>query len=445
MKKITLTFLLFVLASYYTGAYATDTFITGFEVGDNGCQVNDEFGAWFSGYTWSYVENPQTTGINNSARCLMTDSSLNPTDPDSWGYWVALKLTNPITITAENRYLKIMAKRSPNTTTMSVGTDVNGERGYYGRMKPAVAGTWGDMVVDLFDAGSSNSLENKVVSRIYISLGTWDATEKGVCFLDNVVLSNDSKPRGATEIQAGLLANFDNETLTSTNFAGFETQSAESSYEIAANPLETTVNNSKKCLLYNKPANTVWWNSLLCTPNGIITVTYPNIYMHLMMYIPDVTNTTIIVNSTSGTNVTEKVYPTSGNEWYDYVLDVSELTYINQIAFRFNQTTEDNWANPAGVYYVDDFVLNSSSEPRTKITSGIKNVVFDNLKIYAKEDEVNIESTELKSVSVFSINGQLINKKNITGTTASFKLSHGLYLIKAVNKAGGVSLSKFIM
>jgi hypothetical protein len=446
MKKLIFTSFLLVAMAFSFVAYATDTFITGFEVGDTGCQVNDEWGAWFQGYTWSYVTNSQTSGVNNSSRCLMADSSTQPGNQDSWGFWVALKLANPITITAENRYLKIMAKRSPNTTGMSVGTDVFGERGYYGRHQPSVAGTWGDMVIDLFDAGSTLSLENKQITKIFVSLGTWDGLEKGVCFLDNVVLSDNSKPRGAKEVKSGVIANFDNETLTATSFASILTQSADASYQVAANPVTTPTNDSKKCLLYKKPANTVWWNALICYPNDIIPVTYPNIYMHCMLYIPDLTPTTIIYSATSGANVTTKnLYPADGSDWSDFVVDVSSLDYINQIAFRFNQSTEDNWANPAGMYYVDDIVLNNNPDPRTKITSGVKYIAFDNLKIYSKDGNVIVSAPDLKAVSIYSIGGQLLFKQVTTGSVVTCKLPNGSYIIKAENKTGGISAHKFVM
>jgi len=449
MKKLFFTTFLLVATVFSVGTYAADTFITGFEVGDAGCQVNDEFGGWYSGYTWSYVANSQTSGINNSLRCLMIDSSTSPSNPDRWGYWVTIKLAQPITITAENRYLKIMANRSPNTTSMSFcidGADPWGPNGYFGRMKPAKVSTWGDLVVDLFDAESVRSCKDKQIQNLLVCLGTWDGTEKGVCLLDNMALSDNSKPRGAKEVGSGLIANFDNETLTATSFSNIETQSEASTYQVAANPVETATNDSKKCLVYNKPENTTWWNGLVCTPNDIIPVTYPNIYMHCMMYIPDQTPSTIIVGATSGANVTTKnLYPTDGSDWTDFVIDVSGLDYINQIAFRFNQTTEDNWVNPAGIYYVDDITLDSNPDPRVSIISGVKDLSAQKLKMFAKDGKINIIASELKAVTIYSISGQLLNYQIATGSVISFKLSAGAYIIKAENKAGVVTSQKFVM
>ena len=440
--KYIFTFLLLLLTSGCFYANAGDTFIAGFESGETGYTIND---GWYSGYTWEIVSNTETTGINNSDKCIMTTAT---SAPDRWGFWVSIKLANPITINAQNRYFKMMVKRSPNTTSMALcigGNDPWGPNNYFGRSKPAKPGVWGDVVVDLFTDDAAKTCENKQVQEFLICLGTWDGTEAGTCMIDNLALSDNSKPRGAKEIPAGLLVNYDNEALTSANFAGFNVQSSSASADVVDNPHVSDVNNSSKVMKYYKPANTTWWNALICSVNGIIPVTYPNVYLHIMMLIPDATQTTINITAPSGAYKTEKVYPADGLEWYDYVIDVSELPYISEIAFRFNQTTEDNWNNPEGNYYIDDIVLDSSSDPRTKITSGLTPTVFENYKIYKESDGVRIVSSDLRNVCVYSTSGQLLKNENAQGTSLKINLANGIYVLKLSDKNGNVSSSKLTL
>lgn len=445
MKRLIFTPLLMFLTSFLFTIAAADTFIAGFEDGETGYVLND---GWYAYYTWEIVANTETTGINNSDKCMMTTATGTP---DRWGFWVFVKLPQPITITADNRYFKVMVKRSPNTTALGVcinGSNPWGPDTYFGRSKPQKAGVWGDIVVDLFNADPNISCENKQVQEFLICLGTWDGTEAGVCMLDNVALSDNPKPRGASEIAPGLLANFENETMTTNNFAGFEVASTESSATVVNNPVTTSVvNPSEKAMKYHKPANTTWWHPLTCVMNGIVPVTYPNIYLHMMMHIPDATQTTIIVSSPTGKSVTENVYPADGNDWYDYVVDVSEIGMINKIDFRFNQNGEDaNWENPAGDYFVDDFVLNDSADPREKIETGVKEIVFDNFKIQIENGFACIISSELKSISVYAVNGQLLKQETaVASSGVKIALSKGTYIFKIENTNGASSTCKILM
>lgn len=444
MKRLIFTPLVMFLTSFLFITSAADTFIAGFEVGETGYILND---GWYNGYSWEIVTNTETTGINNSDKCMMTTA---PAVPDRWGYWVFVKMPQPVTITSENRYIKVMVKRSPNTTAMAIcvnGADPWGPNGYFGFSKPSKAGVWGDIVVDLFSNDANKTCENKLVQDFLICLGTWNGTEAGVTMLDNVALSDNPKPRGAAEIAPGLLANFENETMTTANFAGFEVASVEASAVVENNPVATSiVNPSAKALKYHKPANTTWWHPLSCVMNGIIPVTYPNIYLHMMMQIPDATQTTIIVSSPTGKSVTENVYPTDGAEWYDYVVDVSEVGMINKIDFRFNQNGEEvNWENPAGDYFVDDFVLNNSSDPREKIETGLKTTTFDNYKIQIENGVARVVSSDLKSVSVYAVNGQLLKHETATGSGVKITLSMGTYILKIENNLGAISNCKILM
>ncbi len=447
MRKFIFTSLLVLFAAFSSGTYAGDVFIAGFEDGETGYGVNNE--GWYNGYDWSIVANSETSGKNNTDKCFMAQTN-TPAAPDRWGFWVWINLEQPITITESTRYMKIMAKRSPNVTNMSVGIANDGfkENVYFGRQRPSKVGTWGDMVFDLFSGSDEKSCKNVQVQRFIVFLGTWDAngTEAGTCMLDNIVLSDNNEPRGAVKVNPGLLVNFENETLTTKNWSSFEVQSTEASYAITENPAKTSVNPTEKSLKYNKPANTTWWHSLMCFPNEVIPVAYPNIYFHIMMHIPDASPTGINISDTAGKTASSVEYPEDGTGWFDYVIDVSELSYINQVAFRFNLEQEENWNNPAGTYYVDDFVLDSNPEKREVVTPmGIKPNAIKGLKVVNENGLVCVSGANLKAASAYSITGQLVVKQPATaGSDIRFYLSKGSYIIKVEDASGAVSNVKHL-
>lgn len=449
MKKLIITPLLMFLASVLMSAYASDIVIAGFEDGETGYKLND---GWAAYYEWEVANNSDNSGINTSNKCIMSTAT---TKPDSWGAWFIITLDEPILITAENRYLKVMVKRTPNTQNIGVACEGDGirntdPRAYVGRAKPSREGVWEDLVFDLFNNGGDLTWENQEIKHIFINhFGTFGDTEAGVCFLDNIVLSDNSKPRGTKEVNPGLLVNFEDENLTNSNFVGFNTQSPDAKCEIKDNPVKAGVNETAKCLEYIKPANTTWWHSAMAIVNGIIPVEYPNSYLHVMAYIPDGSPFVMIVSSPSGKQVQETMYPDDGEGWYDYVLDVSELDYINGINFRFNYSgTDEDWANEEGKYYIDDFALIEDMDPRTKPTlpTGIQeNTNFETLKIYVDNGVASVSSPDLKVASVYSVGGQLISQKQSVGEAINFPLEKGVYIVKAANSAGKVSVQKLVV
>lgn len=436
MRKLFL--ILAGIAAMSISANAEDTIICGFEDGETGYQLGTE---WASGYTWGIVDNTDNTGINISDKCMMctAEGAL-----DSWGCWFTIVLDQPIVINESNRYLKFMMKRTPNNVNISVACkndQRDDPRGYLGMTKPLREGEWGDVVFDLFNNGGEKSFENQEITKIFIShFGTWEGIEPGVCFIDNVVLSDNAKPRGAKEIKAGLIANFEDDELTAANFASIFTQSAESKYEVVGNPLKDELNGSEKCLSYYKPANTTWWHSGMITVNGIIPVEYPASYLHVMAYIPDASAFVATVKDISGKSYQEVIYPESAG-WADYVLDVSELSYISGLEMRFNYNgTEEDWENEAGNYYVDDIALTSDSEPRTSVESGI--AAIDASTVVSVNGNVVTVSGLVNNVTVYNLAGMQIASK---AGAATFTLGDGLFFVKVVAADGAVNVSKVLV
>jgi len=443
------TSLAILFASFFVSAYAADVLIAGFEDGETGYTINGE--RWWRDYDFEIVDNPDMNGINNSSKCfkIQTQTAENP---DRWGYWLWIDLDEPIEITQETRYLKIMGNRTPNIVQLSVaplgpGMDTD-ENTYFGYSKPRLAGVWGDMVFDLFRGPDGRSAEGHEVSAFLIFLGTWHGTDVEVSYYDNIVLSNNDLPRGEPRIAPGILADFDDLDLTFKNFVDFGTQSEESYYEITENPLKDEINSSENCLMYYKPENTANWHSLMCYVNGIIPVEYPNIYFHLLAYIPDNEPFTVIFNSPTSREVHQDIYPDEWAEagWYDYVIDVSDLSAINQIAIRFNSQAPDG-ENQAGSYFINSFLLNDDPNPREAgwNTSGIKLTKFDGVQILNWKGGLSIVSPDLKAASVYTVTGQLAAKQAASGGSVNVTLPAGIYVIKAENKAGFVSTHKHVV
>ena len=447
------TSLAILFASFFVSAYAADILIAGFEDGETGYTINQ--GHWWNQYDFEVVNNPDINGINNSSKCIKIQTQ-GAASPDRWGYWLWIDLNEPIEITQENRYLKIMGNRTPNAAQLSVSPmgpgmslELFNESSYFGFSKPRLAGAWGDMVFDLFRGPGGVSAEGYEAKTFLIFLGTWNATDVEVSYYDNIVLSDNDLPRGEPRIAPGLLADFDNLDLTFRNFIDFGTQSEESFWILDENPIPDDVNPSDSCLLYYKPENTTDWHSLMCYVNGIIPIEYPNIYFHLLAYIPDYEPFTVIFNSPTSKQVQQVIYPDEWAEegWYDYVVDVSDLSAINQIAIRFNSQAPDK-ENAAGVYFVNSFLLNDNPEPREAgwwEYNSMKFAKFDTVKILNRKGDVSIVSPDLKAAGVYTVAGQLIAKQAASGGSVNVTLAAGVYVIKAENKVGAVSTHKLIV
>ena len=90
--------------------------------------------------------NPETTGINSSAKCF---GATNVANADWWGNFVCLDIDSTIIISEENRFLNFQLYRSLQPKEVRIG--INGREAsdeiYYG--KAAENATWQEVIVDL--------------------------------------------------------------------------------------------------------------------------------------------------------------------------------------------------------------------------------------------------------------------------------------------------------
>ncbi len=425
MKKI--NFILFALAFItctVNAQFKTNPIWATYETGDELLLPNYEYEG---GATLSIANNPNTSGINTSEKCFLVN------DNDGHQWWHKLKLRpqtdyviKQFSPTHVYLHFKCFRTRIGEASEMQIFNSQN-TLIFQQQFNNTKVGVWEDFVFDLTD-----KIENQEVALIWIlpELNFNNNVSAASYYFDDIKLVESSYPDGANILDVNNIVNFDNTDLTQQNISEIKVQSAEASYSIVDNPNVTAVNPTGKVIRYSKPANTTWWHSLLLYINGLVKVEYPNTYLHFMMYNPSGAPVAVLVDDHTSKQLNNTVYVYDSQEWEDFVIDLSEVTTIKDIAFRFDVSVEDNWANPAGYYYIDEIVLNDDFAPRTTV-SGVKDIKTTVLRISNEDGKININALDMTSVNIYSANGIKISEKTGLFNDASFKLSQGIYIVKA--------------
>lgn len=145
MKKLYLIAITVFLA---TNLKAQTTVAT-FEEGDAD-QMTLDTGAWYDATLFSgapgIYDNPDKNSLNTSDKCI---GATNVANADWWGNFLVLKLSTPVTITADNRYLTFMAYRSAQPKEMRIGFNGNdeGSQVWFGKLK--ADSKWQTITIDL--------------------------------------------------------------------------------------------------------------------------------------------------------------------------------------------------------------------------------------------------------------------------------------------------------
>lgn len=433
MKKTIFTFLSLAFTLSVSAQIYTDPVWADFETGSVTALENIEIEG---DAVASVVSNPNTGGINKSQKCLSVE------DPATHQWWHKLILKP-----AENTVIKQASDNHVYFHFKCFRTRIgeNSEVWLYDSQNQVIlqkqfnntkVGFWEDFVFDL-----SESISGKEVARIVIQpeLNFNDAVPATTYLFDDFKLTESSYPEGVQIINVSKIVDFDNEALTAQNILEFKLQSADAKYEITGNPHVSDVNPSGKVIRYNKPANTTWWHSLQFLINGLAKVEYPNTYLHFMLFNPSGAPVEVMAEDHSGKQVSNEFYVYDSGEWEDFVLDLADLTTIKIIHFRFDVSQRDNWNNPAGIYYVDDVVLNDDFAPRETITSSIKTTIGkDQLSVYSSNGTIYVKAADkqIASVEIFSVNGCKVAAKNGIFDEVGFNLPKGTYLVKTVFTTG---------
>ena len=414
------------------------------------------------------ADNPVKTGLNTSDKALHMYSLQGHS---WWPDFLTMTLTDPITITESNRYLHIYHYRENLNKGFTVYLSANGdwvedpEKGTRRfDMDLTTAGVWEDVVVDLqWFIDNSTPLEavNFLVDR------NWGGETEAATnyYWDEIVLSDSNLPRGINLYTADKIEiDLGNEDSYNTWVKTLDLQNSENSYEIVDNPFtdQTTAAPFNTIMKFNKSENASWWQG---GPRFLLTGTLPveNVgsaaYFHAFINIPDMEAgvdyyvVQLCVKDFSGNEISSedilKYWSDDAGYWVDMVMDVTSIGYVSEVQVRFDvrRDADDNHINsPAGVFYLDDLVVNDSEEQREMEGSSIaKNLGETNIKVYPANKQLIVEGNAA-SVEVYNLMGSFVGKYAGNTTKTIIPVSqNGIYLVKAIKADHSVSVSKVVI
>jgi len=414
------------------------------------------------------TDNPDKTGLDNTAKALHLTSLVGHS---WWGDFLDLILTNPITITPDNRYLHFYHYRENLNQGFSVSVNIvdnanadadKGTKRF--DMQLTTAGKWEDVVVDL-----KWFLDNNVpITSFCVLMDTnWGGGAEPVTnyYLDEISLTNSSLPRGINLLPDTEMSLFYGIPASYTKWVQtLDLQNAENKDSIIANPFTTqmSVLNSPKVLEFNKSADAAWWQGVRTVLPGVFQVNNGDeYYLHVMVNIPtmDPNQDPYVVQLNakdfSGNQLDSgdglKYWSTDAGNWVDMVLDVTTLSYIQEFSVRFDVRWDasDNQINsPAGTFYMDAASIDTNPDQRTVVTAPTAVITpkASGLKIYSANRNIVVEGNDVASVEVYNLLGKTLS--NVT--TTQFKTvipvnQSGVFLVKTVSVNGNISNSKVII
>lgn len=373
------------------------------------------------------VENPFQTGINDSEKCL----KYIRTAGTDWHINDLLSTTAPVSITDENRYLHVMVAADVTliNVLMITGPDLqnmwpaeggNIEKGY-----TVLENTWRDFVIDL--KGDKIITE---LSGIYFLGQGWNAAATDInLYYDDILLNNDPLPR-ATITSAANIADFEHEvsTVFDTYNNGVITETS-----VVANPEQTGLNKSAKCLHAKTGVAGEWWDGLTLTFSQTILVNDDTRYLHFLLK-TDLPKTEI--NFSPADLWGGSFNPSS--DWTEYVIDLHNFNNNNlngKIVEGFRIVTFPNEeGNHNKDIYIDEIVINDDPTPRTEVggngTTNLTDSQAQDSDIYTTANGIFIKEAT-GNINIYNVNGALVYHTVANGDIA-ISLEQGLYFV-AVN------------
>lgn len=404
----------------------------------------------------SFVDNPETAGINKTAKSLYMATT---TGIDWWGNFLNFRLGSPIRVTEDTRYLHMYHYREILNDGWSISLNANeplqdadkGKLRFDGNN--SAAGKWEDIVVDLKYLIDNNITLDKmciIVDKDWYGDRNNPATKY---YFDEVVLSNDPLQRGVTILEGTDLLSCQDQWQVDQ--LKFDTQNATNTYEIIDNPFTTSeVNAAGKVLKFNKSGEASWWQGMKVSFPGIHMIKYgEKQFLHVMVRTDTVCNIQLHVVDNADVEHTEMfVYPKEDvdGDWFDLVWDLSSYTAIKAITVRFDVRLDasQNWINgtPARTFYMDEVVLDANPDQREMI-SGIGNNLLDNkaLSIYSVERTVYFSLPNANRVRIYDLTGRTIVAKELSETTGwnSVRVPDtGFYILRVGTREGSTSTAK---
>lgn len=411
--------------------------------------------------------NPEKAGLNTTDNALQLSSLKGKS---WWPDFLNLDLTDPITITAENRYLHFYHFRENLNAGFSVNinkdtpwedADKGTKRFDMNLSKP---GAWEDVVVDLKWFMDNNEPLSRICVLMDMNWGGGAESPTNYYF-DEIALNNSSLPRGINILTETEISFFPGNNASYTKYvSALDLQNTENTSELVANPFSTelAVVNSTSILKFNKSANASWWQGPRFKLNGTLQVGQAGAssYLHVMVNIPDMEegkdyyvvqlNAKDFMGKQIDSGDAIKYWADDKGKWMDCVFDVSSLGYVSEFTVRFDVRRDDQDAHinsPAGVFYLDAVAINASDAVRESVTAptGIKAINKDQPKIYSKDRAILVEGN-VAAIEVYNLLGSLV--KQVAGNAAITEIpvaKTGVYLVKTVAANRNSFTSKVIV
>ena len=414
------------------------------------------------------TDNPDKTGLDATAKALHLTSLVGHS---WWGDFLDLILTNPITITPDNRYLHFYHYRENLNQGFSVSINIvdnanadadKGTKRF--DMQLTTPGKWEDVVVDL-----KWFLDNNVpVTSFCVLMDTnWGGGAEPVTnyYFDEISLNNSNLPRGINVLPDTEMSLFYGVPASYAKWVkALDNQNTANVSTIVTNPFTTqmAILNSTQVLEFDKSANAAWWQGLRTVLPGVFKVGTNGVsnFLHVMVNIPtmDPTQDPYVVQLNakdfSGNQLDSgdalKYWSTDAGNWVDMVLDVTSLGYIQEFTVRFDVRKDANDAymnSPAGTFYMDAASIDTNPDQRLVVTAptAVNSPKTSGLKVYSVQRNIVVEGN-VASVEVYNLIGKSVTKI----TTTQFKtqipvFQSGVYLVKTVSVNGNISNSKVII
>lgn len=356
-------------------------------------------------------DNPVTTTINNSAKC-MNSNFAGGTD---WWYKTRFETKSTYTIeplSTNHKYLHFLSRRDFLAESELQVKDDADNLIYQKRFSNMTTNTWEEIVLDL--TASDNSLPGvagKKIGKIWlVNNVAWTAAAQQYQY-DQFVLSDSKDPIGLVRTPSNI-GDFENDLAQ--NIVSVSTQTSGAAATVVANPLTADLlNETSKVLKYDRPAGAETWHSLRLYIDGFVGVASPNMYLHFMMYNPAGQNVTAIIENVGGEFFSQSITPLQSSEWADYVIDLSSfsspsLNNIKTINFRMSEDVNAN------TYYFDEFLINDVATARTAGPStGIKSSE-DKTLVHILGENVQIIGKNISEVELYNLNGVMIKRSDFS-------------------------------
>lgn len=426
-----------------------DLVLSTFEDGDNSLVNNTP---WYEAALYDQqpgiVSNPLTDGINTSSKCFgMVKKDMAAS---WWGAWTFFDLAEPITITEETKYFKMMVYRSSECGGTTIGWNSN-ESAWLNSVTLQNYGVWQDVVLDLTD--KIGETLNTIVLLHY----DWDGqnTPQAAIYYDNFVLSSDPLPRGVTLMDGtGFAFGFEDETEMDKWVSKVEINDEENnSYAIVDNPYpEDAFNSTTKSMQFDKGDVTWWHGGPHFELNGLIQLgsDLGLQYLHVAVAVPETAfdESGMCTIQTSAWDHLGKesekkhlLFQGQENMWNELVFDLTqELNYIQKFAVRFDirKDANDEYINsPVGTFYVDAVEINGDENPREQINEGTGlDTVVEKEEAYTIINNgmygTRVVASQNTVIEIGTISGSLVRKVEVnTGDVIYVNtLAPGVYYVK---------------